>query len=81
MDKDDKQELVEMLKAMKEFDRTLVFIQDKYNSHLDCMMVEDEELSGLKFDLDYFFDKMSDLKDFVTQYIKEEEEYSKSLES
>ena len=50
-------------------------VETEFGSNLIGMYVENEELGRMKFNLDRVDNELGNVKDYVRQYIKEEEEY------
>ena len=67
--------LVNLIDAIDNLSSLLASVETEYGSNLTGMYVENKELGQLSFNIDMVDNELGNVKDYVRQYIKEEEEY------
>ena len=67
--------LQNFIDAIDYLSATMASVETEFGSNLIGMYVENEELGQMKFHLDRVDIELGNVKDYVRQYIKEEEEY------
>ena len=78
MNKYVKANLVQLMEMIEPLTAAIETAQNDFGHNLKAMNVEHEEIGMLKFDLDRIETDLSNLADYINQYIKEEEEYEKA---
>ena len=67
--------LVNLIDAIDNLSSLLASVETEYGSNLTGMYVENKELGQLSFNIDMVDNELGNVKDYVRQYIKEEEVY------